>query len=55
MNVSSYLEAFLTMYGWEFYYILFLLLMLTGLFLYPLLRNFCAIYIDYLGNPERKK
>ena len=54
MNVSSYLEAFLTMYGWEFYYILFLLLMLTGLFLYPLLRNFCAIYIDYLGNPERK-
>ena len=54
MNVSSYLEAFLTMYGWEFYYILFLLLMLTGLFLYPLLRNFCAIYIDYLGNTERK-
>lgn len=54
MNVTSYLEAFLTIYGWEFYYILFLLLMLTGLFLYPLLRSFCAIYIDYLGNPERK-
>lgn len=54
MNVTSYLEAFLTIYGWEFYYILFLLLMLTGLFLYPLLRSFCAIYIDYLGNPNRK-
>ena len=27
MNVTSYLEAFLTIYGWEFYYILFLLLM----------------------------
>ena len=32
MSVSSYLEAFLTMYGWEFYYISYLMLALTGLF-----------------------
>ena len=41
MSVSSYLEAFLTMYGWEFYYILYLMLALTGLFV-------------YLTDPDRK-
>ena len=54
MSVSSYLEAFLTMYGWEFYYILYLMLALTGLFVYPLLRTLAGIYVDYLTDPDRK-
>lgn len=49
MNVSTYLEAFLTVYGWEVYGALFLLLMMTGLFIYPLLRAFIEIAIDFLS------
>ena len=33
MNVSSYLEAFLSVYGWAVYRTMFLLFMMTGLFL----------------------
>ena len=50
MNVNNYLEAFLTVYGWEFYYMLYLLLASLGLFLYPVLRSFAGIYIDYLSD-----
>lgn len=50
MNVSTYIEAFLTVYGWEVYGALFLLLMMTGLFIYPLLRAFIEIAIDFLGS-----
>ena len=50
MKVSSYLEAFLSVYGWEVYGVLFLLLMMTGLFIYPLLRGFIEISIDFFVN-----
>ena len=50
MSVNNYLEAFLTIYGWEFYYMLYLLLASLGLFLYPVLRTFAGIYIDYLSD-----
>ena len=50
MNVSSYLEAFLTVYGWEVYYVLFVALAMTGLFLYPLLRGLLEILTDYLSD-----
>lgn len=49
MNVSSYLEAFLTVYGWEVYYVLYVALAMTGLFLYPLLRGLLEILTDYLS------
>lgn len=50
MNVSSYLDAFLAVYGWESYYIIYLALSAMGLFLYPLLRASIEIYIEYASN-----
>ena len=50
MNVSSYLEAFLSVYGWAVYRTMFLLFMLTGLFLYPILRSMLTMLIDFLSS-----
>lgn len=52
MSVSSYLEAFLTMYGWEMYYVLYLLFAATGLFLYPFIRVLNDVYVSYLSGSE---
>lgn len=46
MNVSSYLEAFLSVYGWDVYYVIYLTLAASGLFLYPLARSVIEIFID---------
>ena len=50
MNVSSYLEAFLSVYGWAVYRTMFLLFMMTGLFLYPILRSLIGLLIDFLSS-----
>lgn len=49
MTVSNYLEAFLSVYGWAVYYTFFLLIGVTGLFLYPLLRSLLTILTEYLS------
>ncbi|WP_298641071.1 hypothetical protein [uncultured Cardiobacterium sp.] len=49
MTVSNYLEAFLSVYGWAVYYTFFLLIGVTGLFLYPLLRALLTILTEYLS------
>ncbi len=52
MTVSSYLEAFLTMYGWDMYYVFYLLFASIGLFLYPYLRILNDVYIGYVSGSE---
>ncbi len=52
MVVSSYLEAFLTVYAWQTYYILYLMFAATGMFLYPFLRIINDIYISYVSGSE---
>ena len=49
MTVSNYLEAFLSVYGWAVYYTFFLLIGVTGLFLYPMLRSLLTILTEYLS------
>ena len=49
MTVSTYLEAFLSVYGWAVYRVFFLLLLATGLFLYPILRAMITIVTEYLS------
>lgn len=49
MTVSNYLEAFLSVYGWAVYYTFFLLIGVTGLFLYPMLRALLTILTEYLS------
>lgn len=49
MTVSTYLEAFLSVYGWAVYRVFFLLLLATGLFLYPILRALITIVTEYLS------
>ncbi len=49
MTVSSYLEAFLTVYGWDMYYVFYLLFASIGLFLYPYLRILNDVYIGYVS------
>lgn len=55
MNATNYLEAFLGVYGWEVYRMLYLLIALTGLFLYPLLRELLALYLDFLADEDREE
>ncbi len=52
MTVSSYLEAFLTVYGWDMYYVFYLLFASIGLFLYPYLRILNDVYIGYVSGSE---
>ncbi|MDP8051518.1 hypothetical protein QJU23_03635 [Pasteurella atlantica] len=52
MNVSSYLEAFLTVYGWETYYVLYLLFASFGIFLYPFMRILIDTFINYATGSE---
>ena len=49
MTVSSYLEAFLSVYGWAMYGVLYLLLMGLGLFLYPLFRIMFDSMVSYMS------
>lgn len=50
MNISSYLEAFLTVYGWSVFQVIYFLLAITGFFLYPLLKSFLTILIEFLSS-----
>lgn len=52
MNVSSYLEAFLMVYGWETYFIIYLALAASGLFIYPLVRMLIDQYIEFQSSSE---
>lgn len=52
MQASSYLEAFLTVYGWETYYVFYLLFSAIGLFLYPFVRIMIDVYIGYATGSE---
>lgn len=52
MQSSSYLEAFLTVYGWETYYVLYLLFAAFGMFLYPFLRIIIDSFINYTTGNE---
>ncbi len=52
MNASSYLEAFLTVYGWDIYYVLYLLFGALGLFLYPIARIINDVFVNYLSGSE---
>ncbi len=52
MSVSSYLEAFLTVYGWHMYYVLYLLFGTTGFFLYPMARIVNDVLVRYLSGSE---
>lgn len=52
MQVSSYLEAFLSVYGWEMYYVLYLLFGSMGLFLYPFARIINDAYVTFLSSSE---
>ncbi len=52
MTVSSYLEAFLTVYGWEMYYVFYLLFASIGLFLYPFLRILNDVYVSHISGSE---
>lgn len=52
MQASSYLEAFLTVYGWETYYVFYLLFASVGFFLYPFVRIVIDIYIGYATGSE---
>lgn len=52
MNVSSYLEAFLSVYGWETYYTIYLALSVSGLFLYPLCRAVLEQYIEHQSSSQ---
>ncbi|MDO4642772.1 MAG: hypothetical protein Q4A74_02920 [Cardiobacteriaceae bacterium] len=53
LNVSNYLDAFLIVYGWSVYYVLFLLICVSGFFLYPLLKGFAGILTEYLSGGYR--
>lgn len=50
MNISSYLEAFLTVYGWSVFQVIYFLIAVTGFFLYPLLKGFLALLIEFLSS-----
>ncbi len=52
MVLSSYLEAFLTVYGWETYYVLYLLFASFGIFLYPFVRILIDVYLSYATGSE---
>lgn len=52
MNVSSYLEAFLTVYGWDMYYMFYLLLGALGFYLYPVARVLIDIYQNFVSGSE---
>ncbi len=52
MTVSSYLEAFLTVYGWDMYYIFYLLLGALGFYLYPVARVLIDIYQNFISGSE---
>lgn len=49
MTSSSYLEAFLSVYGWSVYALIFVVIVITGFFLYPLLRAIGNIIVEYLS------